>query len=285
MGNAAKAISFSNGPSLTDAEFEEARELVYKLSGLDLGDGKGSLIAGRIGPIVTRDGYRSFSDYLKAVKSDPSGRLRSEFVDRLATNHTFFHREPEHFDFFVQTAMPETIKDQTKKGKTGVRIWCAASSTGQEPYTLAMLMLQALGPSRQSWDTGILATDISSTALATAKEGRYPSDTIQRLPNPLQRFFEPAGAGNVAVTAHIKKEVTYRRFNLLNERYPFKQQFDSVFCRNVMIYFDNDTRRSVVGKMLGVTRVGGYLFVGAAEAIPPGFNVTQVAASVYRKEG
>lgn len=274
-----------SGPELTDAEFREACELVYSLSGLDLAAGKQSLIMGRLGPIVSRRGYPTFAAYFQAVKTDTSGRIRSEFVDRLTTNHTFFHREPEHLEFFAKTALPEAIARRRSEGRQALRVWCAASSTGEEPYTLAMLVLEALGHGAATWDTGVLATDISPSVLETARTGRYEKAGVERLPDHLRRkYFRELPGDMLEVSQKVRDEVTFRKFNLLNVKYPFKNPFDVVFCRNVMIYFDSKTRRNVVERMLSCTRVGGYLIVGAAESIPEGFAVTQVGPSIFRRE-
>lgn len=272
------------GPPLTDGEFSHARRLAFECQGLDLADNQRALIVGRLAPLLSRYGYATYEEYLCAVERDNNGRLKSEFVDRLTTNHTYFWREADGLTAFGDKLLPEAIDRRRKAGQKTLHVWCAASSTGEEPYTLAMLLLESLGVAASTWDTGILATDISARVLDIAREARYQQKAVERLPDRLRRSgFRDLPGGQLEVSAHIRNEVTFRRINLLNPSYPFKKGFDIIFCRNVMIYFDAETRRRVCAQMISKVLPGGHLVVGAAESVPSGLGVEQVAPNIYRK--
>ena len=274
------------GPPLTAEDFEYARRLAFRFQGLDLADSQRALIVGRLAPLLSRHGYTSYREYLEAVEGDGAGRLRSEFVDRLTTNHTYFWREADRLVAFADDLVPQAIERRRRAKQSTLHVWCAASSTGEEPYTLAMLLLEALGVSAASWDTGVLATDISARVLDIARRGRYPQTAVERLPQRLRHtFFRELPDRQLEVSAQVRSEVTFRCFNLLNESYPFKKGFDVIFCRNVMIYFDADTRRHVCQRLIGQLRPGGHLVVGAAESVSPGLGAEQVAPSIYRRPG
>jgi chemotaxis protein methyltransferase CheR len=261
------ALSFTK---LDDADFEKLRAYVYESCGITLDHSKHSLVVGRLQPVLTREGIANYGDYVARVKADHSGRLRSELVDRLSTNHTFFWRESDHFDYFTKTALPQAIDARRRSGNKTLRVWCAAASAGQEPYTLAALMMDTLGQEYAAWDAGLLATDISAQVLEKAKEGVYESEDVARLPEAMrQRHFVRQPDGRWQAHPKLRAEVTYRRFNLMNPSFPFKQPFDVVFIRNVMIYFDMPTKLALMGRLAAVMRPGAFMFIGAAESLPP----------------
>ncbi|TPV93545.1 MAG: protein-glutamate O-methyltransferase CheR [Myxococcales bacterium FL481] len=254
---------------LSDAEFDELRELIYGTFGVALDDTKRSLIVGRLYAVLRREGMSQFSEYISRVRRDPTGKLLSELVNRISTNHTFFNRESTHFDFFSRTALREVMQARQRRRSRDLRVWCAATSYGHEAYMLVMLMRQVLGTEYAAWDAGLLATDINDEVLAVAKKGVYPAREAEEIPETLRnRYFSRQADGSFAAKPELRREITFRRFNLMNVTLPFRQPFDIIFCRNVMIYFDVDTKASLATRMYHFTQPGGYLFIGAAESLP-----------------
>lgn len=253
---------------ITDQEFQLMRELIYNRFGINLTEQKRSLLVGRLQKLIRETGFTSFKSYYDHLIKEPGEQALSELIDRISTNHTYFNREKEHFDYFLHTALPKVIEQLRKTNRRDLRIWCAGCSTGEEAYMILMLMHEYLGRDYASWDAGLLATDISSRALNHASSGIYASDRIEAVPQELrQKYFQSAKAGTWEVRDNLKKEATFRRFNLMNERFPFKRPFQMIFCRNVMIYFDKPTRDNLVSKFHQFTEPGGYLFIGHSESL------------------
>jgi chemotaxis protein methyltransferase CheR len=237
--------------------------------------------------ILRKESFKNFKDYYDALVNDSSGVALSELANNISTNYTYFYRENEHFDFFVDTALKEILKKKVAQKSNDIRLWSAGCSSGEEPYTLMMMMMQKMGDMYSKFDAGILATDISLKALTLAKEGVYEKDKLKRLPEGYSsKYFEKLDEGTFKIKNIVKKEVTFRRFNLMNDIFPFKKQFDAIFCRNVMIYFDNDTRATLVRKFYDFLEDGGYLFIGHSETIRRGIvNLKPIAPAIYKKEG
>lgn len=276
------AAAFTN---LDENDFDALRADVYDACGIALDRSKHSLVIGRLQPVLQREGIASYREYIARVRADATGRLRSELVDRLTTNHTFFWREADHFEHFAKVVLPAAVNEGNRAGRKALRVWCAASSFGQEPYTLAALVLDAMGAAAATWDYGVLATDISTGALERAREGVYDGADVARLPEELRRrHFEPLANGRFAANDRLRAAVTYRRFNLMNERFPFKQPFDTVFIRNVMIYFDMPTKLGLCARLAGAMRQGAHLYIGTAESLPPEqVQFVSVRPGVFRK--
>ena len=254
--------------AISDTEFVQLRDLIQRRFGINLTDQKRSLLVGRLQKLMRLMNLTSFSQYYNYLTEDSSEKGLSELVDLISTNHTYFNREKEHFEYFSQTALPTVLENLKRQNRKELRIWCAGCSTGEEPYTLLMLMLEHLGSEYSSWDAGILATDISDRALSVAKRGVYGADRVQQLPENLQRkYFTAAGAGEMAVCDKLKQEATFRRFNLMNTSFPFKKPFQMIFCRNVMIYFEQPTREALINRYHRHTEPGGYLFIGHSESL------------------
>ena len=253
---------------LSDADFQDLRDLIHRQFGIDLSPDKKELVVNRLQPVLRRRGLSGFRPYIEFLEQNRDRETASELIDRISTNHTYFHREPGHFDYFHDEALPELTGRDRAPGEKDLRVWCAAAATGEEPYTLAMLMLDALGDEYGSWKAGLLATDLSSDALAKAETGIYEAEAVSRLPSRLRNaYFEPVEGGRLRVSDRVREEVVFRRFNLMTSRYPFQKPFHVIFCRNVMIYFDGDTKRAVVDRLYDVTAEGGYLFVGHSESL------------------
>lgn len=240
----------------------------------------------RLQKLLRSHGFLSFKQYYDYLRTDDTGQALNALINRVSTNHTFFFRESTHFDFFCTKVLPEIVAMMKRNNCRDLRIWCAGCSSGEEPYTLAMVMLEYFGQEYGMWDAGILATDISTRALNKAISGIYPADKINNVPFALkQRYFIHQGNGEWVITEKVKKEVTFRRFNLMNETFPFKKPFHVIFCRNVMIYFDQPTRDALVQKFYTQTVPGGYLFLGHSESIRTGkVPYEYIRPAVYRKK-
>lgn len=191
-------------------------------------------------------------------------------------------REAEHFYFFRDRVLPylaATVKDRD------LRVWSAGCSSGQEPYTLAMIIDEYFRDHKHLWDTKVLATDISSKVLNEAKNGIYTYQEVEPLPVLWKlNYFQKSGQEYYKVTDKLKEEVIFRKFNLMEKRFPFRKKFDAIFCRNVMIYFDHKTKIDLINKFYDMLEYGGYLFIGHTESIPR--NETEfeyVMPAVYRK--
>lgn len=269
---------------ITDKEFNTIRSLVYSNFGINLTEQKKSLVVGRLQKLLKQLNFTSFQQYCDYLQKTPSAL--SELVNRISTNHTFFFREKEHFDFFIESVLPDIKARHLKKGDKDIRLWCAAAATGEEPYTLMMLIIQAFNMDYRAWDVGLLATDISEKALNTAVKGVYPTERVSLVPPALKKkFLRPHGEDMWEVAEELKKEIVYRRFNLMNKQLPFKKKMDTIFCRNVMIYFDKQTREALVDRLYDITVPGGYLFIGHSETL--GRETSRwkyVMPAVYRKE-
>lgn len=253
---------------LSDKEFRLLSEFVYGHFGIVITEHKRSLLVGRLQKIVKSRGFSSFIDYYHFLEKTNDKEVLSELANRISTNHTFFFRESEHFELFREIVLPDIRDHALRKNKKDLRIWCAASSSGEEPYTIVISMMEYFGADYRFWDAGLLATDISEKMLTAAGEGVYSDERLNETPTAIRnKYFDKLGASQWAVKDFLKKEVLYRRFNLMNNVFPFKQPMDVIFCRNVMIYFDADTRDTLIEKLRQSLRPGGYLFIGHSETM------------------
>jgi len=268
MNTQFKEIKSTEFVEITNDEFQLIRDLIYRQIGINLTADKRTLVNGRLQKILRRQGYKTFKEYYESVLRDKSGEALSELANTISTNHTFFGREIDHFEYFVDVCLPEIETRAKSKNSRDIRVWSAGCSSGEEPYTLVMLMLEYFGKDYSKWTAGVLATDISLNALATAKSGIYPNDRVKPLPDHLKKkYFNPLPNGDWEIIDSVKREVTFRRFNLMNETFPFKNPFDMIFCRNVMIYFDKATRERLVDRFYQHTIHQGYLFIGHSESL------------------
>jgi chemotaxis protein methyltransferase CheR len=262
--------------SLAPEEFEQIRELAYRTFGLDLKPGKEDLVSVRLGRLVRQGGFRSFQDYYRHVQSEPTGQALAALVDALATNHTSFLREADHFEFLRFQLAPWLSK------RENIDLWCSACSTGEEVWTLACVLNEALGPGK----VHITASDVSRKALAFAEAAVYPLDRCRDLPPAwLSRYFTARGRPPAAysVCDSVRAQVTFRRINLI-QPIARRRQFPVIFCRNVMIYFDRAVQGRVVSQLVECLQPGGYLFVGHAESLSRvSHGLEYVCPAVYRK--
>jgi chemotaxis protein methyltransferase CheR len=222
----------------------------------------------------------SFQGYLDYVESDKTGEEVVALIDALTTNKTDFFREPLHFDFLRDRVLPEIAESDRS-----FRIWSAGCSSGEEPYTMAMLLRESI-PNIDRRDVKILATDISTRVLKIAREGIYTADKLQGLPEDIIRKGFSTVPGAETKTYRVKEEmrrlVTFARLNLM-ERWPMKGPFDVIFCRNVMIYFDKTVQSELVQRYSQMLRPGGYLFVGHSESLSWSRDVKYVQPAVYQR--
>lgn len=278
----------SNGPlKLSEKEYILFVELIYRTSGINLDANKKELLKTRFQKIMRTRGMSSYRSYYEHVCADKSGAALSEMIDAISTNHTYFFRERQHFDIFRKTVFPQIIEQKIAQRNKKIRAWCAASSSGEEPYTIVMCMLEALQAS--GWDIKLLATDISTKVLKKALAGVYRENQFKEMPKLLvDKYFEQDytdGERCYRVNDLIRQYVIFRRFNLMLPKYPFKGRFDFIFCRNVMIYFDVETQQRVVAKMLDHLVDGGYLFIGHSENIIGNIRLRlkQLAPALFQK--
>lgn len=268
--------------NLTDHEFELFRTLIRRRYGINLKDEKRSLIYSRLRTAVEREGLSSFKEYYDLIVKDKTGDYTREFVDKITTNHTFFMREKEHFDYLAAHVLP-LIEERHKKNKD-IRLWCAGCSSGEEAYTLQIL-LQEYFESKPGWDTQILATDISNTVLNKAYRGIYPTTGVEDLPiNWRTKYFKPYDEDHMVAADVLKKNISFAKFNFIEDPFKFRKDFQVIFCRNVMIYFNQETRRDLVNKFYSVTEDKGYLFIGQSESL--GYSDTKykyAMPAVYQK--
>lgn len=276
-------MATDNAVAITPKEFQQLSGYIKANYGIFLKEEKKSILTGRLQRVLSEQGFDNFTDYYNHIIADKTGKAIVTLVDQVTTNHTFFMREAEHFYYFKETVLPFWVENAEQKD---LRIWCAACSTGEEAYTLAMLIDEFLGKEKPLWDSKILATDISSRVLDIAQNGIYEKDRIAPLPSIWKmNYFRKADANNYAVIDRIKKEVIYRKFNLMDTVFPFKRKFHVIFCRNVMIYFDRETRNDLIKKMLNSLEYGGYLFIGHSESVSKDIpDCKYIRPAVYRKE-
>lgn len=271
---------------MTDIEQEEMdalRHAIKRELGISVSADKQSFITHRLRPVLERAGVGSYAELAQRLNGGASEELLRALADAVTTNHTFFNRENAHFDLFSQVILPGIEERQRAAGSRSIRIWCAAASTGQEPYTLAMLMLRHFGARYGEWDAGLLATDISTKALTKAREGVYSEEEAGRIPPELKRWFKDLPDGRVKVRDDVKREVLYRRLNLIRPSYPFRGKFQCIFIRNVLIYFDNETTAGVIRRLHDVLEPGGWLLVGLAETIRGDERFQFVQPGAYRR--
>lgn len=269
--------------TITDREFAELVQFIKQNYGINLTQ-KRTMVLGRLYNYIAQSGFESFSEYFHHVVSDPTGRAGTVLVNKLTTNHTYFLREPQHFEFLERVTLPYLAK--AAGNDKDLRIWSAGCSTGEEPYTLAMVIDSFLGPEKWRWDSKILATDISTAALATAQKAVYANSQLETLPGGWRtRYFQKLDAERSVLGDKIRGEVILRRFNLMNEAFPFKKKFHVIFCRNVMIYFEMETKRALVNRFYDSLEPGGYLFIGHSESINrQESKFAFIAPAIYRKE-
>ena len=258
--------------------FQNFVQLIYERAGIRLGANKQALVASRLGKRMRRLGISCYKEYFDYVRKD---RTESELVallDEISTNVTQFYREARHFQ-----VLADVMAKWEAQGQKRFRLWCAAASTGEEPYTIAMTLQETL---RSTVDTKVLATDLSTRVLEHARKGVYEAKRMEKVPKDLtNKYFTRSGRGAdqmFTVCNDLKSMLTYARLNLSEIPFPMRGPLDVIFCRNVMIYFDNRIRKRLLDEMYRLLKPGGYLIVGHAESLSGLLSTFQsVEPSVY----
>ena len=246
----------------TRRDFERVRALIHRRAGISLADSKHEMVYSRLARRLRATGIQSFANYLDDLEA---GRMDGEwesFTNALTTNLTSFFREAHHFPLLL-----EHLVALRKKEARALTIWCSAASTGEEPYSIAMTACEAFNT--LSPPVHVVATDIDTNVLATAANGVYPMERVEKVsPERLRRFFlkgKGAHEGMARVRPELRSLVTFKQLNLLEERWPLEGQFDAIFCRNVMIYFDKPTQRTILGRFVPLMKPHALLFAGHSE--------------------
>lgn len=268
--------------TLSQQDFTRLVQFVKKNYGIDLSK-KMQLIMGRLSNTIITLGYSSFTEYIDHVTSSKNPADLEVMLNKLTTNYTYFMREEAHFNFFRDTILPYLVS--TKKNKV-LSIWSAGCSSGEEPYTISMLIKETLGAQAALWDTRVLATDISQNALKAAKQAVYDEESLKNL-SPAWKtkyFVKTEEQGIYSVSPAIKSNVIFQTFNLMDP-IRFRLKFDVIFCRNVMIYFDQETKDGLIQRFYDATAPGGYLLIGHSETINKEKTPFKyIMPATYRKE-
>lgn len=268
---------------LTDTEFRQLADFIKRYYGISLKDEKKTLIETRLSDMLLKRGIPSFSALYTMLLEERNDELRREVETRITTNYTYFMRETDTFAFFESTILPWIESICPEKS---LRIWSAGCSSGEEPYNIAMIIADYFSNKDRSWDKQILASDISEKVLISAKLGIYSVDKIQSLPSHWKSLYlQKYDDNNYIFKESIKKEIMFKKFNLMSPVFPFRKRFHVIFCRNVMIYFDEPTRNEIINKYVNNLEVGGYLLIGKTESIDRKvhMNLDYIKPGIYRK--
>lgn len=263
---------------LTDREFSQFQRFIYDAAGISMADGKQALVSGRLARRLAHHRLESYSDYLRLLQSRADPAELQVAIDLLTTNETYFFREPKHFQLLRDLALQARDKGRV------LRVWSAASSSGEEAYSIAMVLADVLGDA--AWE--VLGTDISRRVLQRARNGHYPLERASQMPHDYLKRFCLKGQGSedgtMLIERALRQRVQFQQVNL-NETLPRLGQFDVIFLRNVMIYFNLDTKRQVVARLLSLLHPGGHFLIGHSETLNDiNDTLSVVAPSVYRKD-
>jgi chemotaxis protein methyltransferase CheR len=275
-----EATTIAGEARLSDADLSRIVRLVYERSGISLHSGKRALVLARLQKRLRTGGFTSFKAYLAHVERDRSGAEITRLLDAIATNHTSFFREPQHFDFLRKTVLPAFA------GGKPLNVWSAACSSGEEPVTIAITVLDALQNATPP-SVRLLATDLSTKALATASAGVYKMERVAGIPlDILRRHFQKGlgeQAGTARVAPHVRRVIEYRQLNFLDAT-DLNERFDVIFCRNVMIYFDREMQQRVVSLLERHLVPGGYVFISHSESLNgTAHGLRWIAPAVYQR--
>ncbi|MEM9312252.1 MAG: protein-glutamate O-methyltransferase CheR [Pseudomonadota bacterium] len=293
MSEAASAIAAPHGaivpgvsPQLYSRnDFERISRMVHEEAGIVLNDRKAMLAYSRLAPLVRDNAFTRFSDYLDRLTNDTA--LRTRTIAALTTNHTYFNREPHHYEHFETHVRPALVA-QAAAGHP-VRLWSAGCSSGEEVWTLMMVLLGAdrhKGAEVSRQNVVALASDLADHAVSAAQTGRYPLDAMDAVPEALCKLWCTRESDTLSIGSELRKLVRFRQLNLLRA-WPFEGQFDVIFCRNVMIYFDDPTKERLVLRLAQQLRPGGFLYIGHSERVSGEASalIRCVGPTVYQKPG
>ena len=263
---------------ISDADFQRMVTFIKSNYGIDLSH-KRQLITGRLSPTIRKMGYSSFSDFVTHLLEKKDADEITMILNKLTTNYTFFMREQEHLEYFRQRIIPDLIH-RHQRDKV-LSIWSAGCSSGEEPYNITMYLFDYLGAQARQWDTRILATDISANALTSAKKGIY--ELPETMPADWKRkYFTKNPDGTYTVVPSVRNNVIFQTFNLMNP-INFRRKFDVIFCRNVMIYFDQSTKDALVGRFYDATVPGGYLLISYSENLSQNSPYHRLTTATFQK--
>ena len=277
------SIAGANDFVLTDGQFNRIRELVRQHTGISLSEAKRQLVYGRLARRLRALKIEGFGEYIELLERGVATELE-EFTNAITTNLTSFFREPHHFEYLASDVLPKIVAKDS--GVRRARIWCCAASTGEEPYSIAMVLREAqellIG-----YDMKLLATDLDSAVLATGAAGIYNADRLKTVSSArVSRFFRKGGGehtGKFRATDELRNLITFKQLNLMHE-WPMRGPFDVIFCRNVIIYFDKETQRVLFERMAALQRPGDMLFLGHSESL---YRVSDkyelVGRTIYRR--
>jgi chemotaxis protein methyltransferase CheR len=273
---------------IRDRDYEFIRQLVYRRSRINLGPDKRELVTARLNKRLRATNIASISDYCRYLQDQPDEEELAHLIDVISTNHTYFFREIEHFDFLRGFVLPEMVRRRATERWPFCHLWSAACSSGEEPYSIAISMAEYLQKNRCDWPWRIEATDISHRVLLKARVGVYREDALERVPRDsllayFQKGFGPQ-AGNYRIKPQLAEMITFRQLNLLESELPGNDPFHVIFCRNVMIYFDRPTQEELVHRLSRRLVPGGYLFVGHSESLTAiHHGLEMVRPAIYRR--
>lgn len=275
------------GNSPTEAEYEIIRQLVYDRSRINLGTDKRELVAARLGKRLRALQLSSYRDYCNYLRSPNGNAELQNLVDVISTNHTYFFREPQHFEFIEHHVIPDYLQNHQRKGNGRLRIWSSACSSGEEPYSIAIcLETQRTSHPRLDWELD--ASDISTQILASARKGVYTEERLSGVPLDTKRRFFQKGVGPYAgyyrMKAEVRDKISWHQMNLFDPSWPFTEPFHVIFCRNVMIYFDRPSQEELVARMSRLLVPGGYLMIGHSESLSGvRHSLKSLAPAIYRR--
>lgn len=256
---------------ITDDVFKQTRDFIYEKCGIFIPDNKKYFLENRLSKRIQDKNLKGYEDYLYNLKYDTDKNELIKLYDLITTNETFFFREPQQFDVFSGELMKRIVDENVKNGRREVKVWSAASSTGEEPFTIAMLLLEK--PELVGFKKEIYASDLSESVLQSAKTGMYGSYAVRNVPEPyLKKYFSNSNQ-QYALSATVKTAVKFMKINLIDEKeMKAMRGMDVIFCRNVLIYFDDKAKQRVVSLLYDALRPNGYLFIGTSESL---HNITR----------
>lgn len=256
--------------SINDREFAAISKLIKEKTGINLSEKKRDLVVSRLARRLRQLDLDGFSSYLALLDRDKQGSELIEFINSITTNKTDFFREKHHFDFLTNEIFPQILQDGAKRVQRTIRIWSAACSSGEEPYSIAMTAAEFFRD-KPDWKVKILATDLDTNMLTKAQQGVYAAGLLDPVPKQMkQKYFDAIkdpGEPRYQVKPGLRKMVTFKKFNLMTPRYPSRILFEFIFCRNVMIYFDPQDKIDILTKLHSVLIPDGHIFVGHSESL------------------
>ncbi len=252
-------------------DYQFIREIVYSHSRINLGPDKQELVSARLGKRLRATGRATVGEYCEMLRTPAGAEELGNLIDVISTNHTYFFREEGHFEALRDIILPDLVRRRERDGGATLRVWSAACSSGEEPYSVAMALEEYFSAHPPAWPRQIEATDISTRILAKAQAAIYPADTVSRMgPAMVKAYFQTGyaeQAGLHRVKPAVRSQVRFRQLNLLEGALPFAEPFQIIFCRNVMIYFDRPTQEELVQRLKSKLAPGGYLMVGHSESL------------------